>query len=140
MRLAPVLAAALIAGPASAETVVVRPDLALAAAGRVPEQGRGSVALAVGDTLRVELPAQPGTGYSWEPRPSADAVLEAIANGADCPTGIPTGRFGAVETVCFAYRALTAGETTVAFVYRRHWETLPDGVLRYDLAVGVEPR
>jgi predicted secreted protein len=130
MRLLPALLLALAAAPAAAE-VVVRPDFGLG--------GRGSQAEAasvpVGQTLRIVLPAQPGTGYSWQMQPPDPALLAPVR--ASCPAP-PDARPGGVEPACFAFRALQLGSAGIAFVYRRPWETWDAG-LSYRLSVSVVP-
>lgn len=132
MRVAPLLLA--LAAPPAMADVVIRPDLPLTGSDTIAATAR----VPLGDTLIVMLPAQPGTGYSWDPRLPEAGVLLPI--DADCVVQRPLdGRVGGVEPVCFAYRATGSGAETASFVYRRPWEDGTDGLLRYDLAVTVTP-
>jgi len=130
--LALAVALLLAAAPAVAE-VVVHPDLALTDTGTT----RGAATVRAGEILAVRLPGQPGTGYSWEVRPVDPGLL--APRETRCAEPPADGRVGGVVPTCFAWRAAAPGAATLAFVYRRHWETEPDGVLRYDLAVTVAP-
>lgn len=123
----------LAAASAGAATLVLRPEIALTGGGAVS----GAARLDVGDVLVVVLPSQAGVGYSWEPRPADPARLGPTE--AACPERRADGLVGAPAPACFAWRALAPGEVGVTLVYRRHWETLPEGVLRYDLVVTIAP-
>lgn len=127
----------LIAGPASGG--VVSPTIPATETGTTKtgttETLRGSTTLAVGEPLLVVLPGQAGAGYSWEARPGDPAVLEPQT--AQCAGARGDAPVGGAVPACFAWAGRAPGTTVVTFVYRRHWETQPDGVLRYDLTVTV---
>lgn len=142
MRLAIALLASLAAAPAAAD-VLLQPRIELTGTGPIAEAAH----LRVGETLRILLPAQPSTGYSWEMRVEDPSVL--APDEAACPApradgvldgGLDRGLVGGVAPVCFAFRALAPGETRVALTYRRHWETRPEGLLRYEAKVAIAPQ
>ncbi len=121
-----------MAAPAAAE-VVLRPDLTLTDTNR----HTAAVSVPVGGTLRVEMPAQPSTGYSWEPRPAEPAILEI---GNDCDAGPGEGLVGGLGRSCYLWHATGEGKTVLSLVYRRHWETRADDtLLRFDIEVTVTP-
>lgn len=120
------VASLLIADPALAG--VVSPSLPLTGPGSLS----GSTTLAVGEPLLVVLPGE-GPGHAWEARPADPALLEPQT--AHCAAARGSGT--ASVPSCFAWAARAPGATVLTFVYRRHWETSPDGVLRYDLTVTV---
>jgi predicted secreted protein len=105
--------ALLLAGPAAGETIDVRPELALQ--GSTPFHA--AVVAHVGDTVRIDLPDQTGTGYSWTTNVEGD-VLEA----GRTETG-PAPRPGALTRQLFTFRAVAPGSSRLVLVYRRPWET-----------------
>lgn len=125
------LALALATSPAAA--LVVQPSLSTTEAGVLT----GAATIGVGEPLLVVLPTQQGTGYTWAVRAGTSAVLETQTAVCDAARG--DTRVGATVPSCFAWAGHRAGTTTLTFIYRRHWETRPDGVLRYDLTVTVRP-
>jgi predicted secreted protein len=130
MRRSAALAAFLIvACPATAG--VVSPTLSLSG----PDTQTGSTTLGVGEPLLVVLPAQAGAGYTWEARQADPSVLEPQT--AQCAGARGDTPVSATLPACFAWAGRAPGTAVLTFVYRRHWETRPDGVLRYDLTVTV---
>lgn len=125
------LSAALLLAASPAAALVVQPSLPMTETSTFA----GTATIAVGEPLLVMLPTQAGTGYSWEVRPADPAVLETQT--AHCSAARGDARVGATVPSCFAWAGRAPGQTTLTFVYRRHWETQPDGVLRYNLAVTV---
>ena len=74
------------------------PKTVIAAERRVAK----TVQLAVGETLNVELPGNPSTGYTWAVSPLAvDGVIEQVGDIASCPEhrsdGCPRRVHGAVQ-------------------------------------------
>ena len=93
------LAALMLAAPVAAETIEVRPELAL--------QGTAAFRTAVtarpGDTIRVDLPGQAGSGYAW----SATLEGEALVPGRT-ETGV-AARPGGPAREILTYRAAAPG-------------------------------
>ncbi len=107
------LAALLLGGPALAETVEVRPELALQ--GAAPLQT--SVAAHLGDTIRVDLPALAGTGYAWSATVQGDAVQPGRIDKREAKR--PGGPTREIRN----YLAAATGTARVTFDYQRPWET-----------------
>jgi predicted secreted protein len=107
------LAALLLAAPAAAETIDVRPELALQ--GSTPFHA--AVAAHVGDTVRIDLPDQTGTGYAW-----TIAIEGGVLEAGRTETG-PAPRPGGLTRQLFTFRAVAPGSSRVVLVYRRPWET-----------------
>jgi inhibitor of cysteine peptidase len=94
----------------------------------------GRVSLRVGQTLVVELPGNPSTGYSWTGG-GQDGVL--------VPSGEPefvadSEMLGSPGTVVLRFEAARPGETRLSLAYERSWETT-EPIDTFSLAVTVEP-
>lgn len=96
-----------------------------------------TVQLAPGDTLVLSLPANPGTGYTWEIQPPLDAeVLK--------PEGEPrsvqqdSGKTGAPVSLVFRFTAGKTGEATLKLIYHRVWETNTPPANTYEVTVKVQ--
>jgi inhibitor of cysteine peptidase len=98
------------------------------------EDSGGEVTVQKGQTLTIELKANPSTGYSWQFVESKGAILkqlgepefEAESDLLGAP-GMQTLRFEAVE----------AGQMELRLVYRRPWETDVEPVETFTLIVTV---
>jgi len=101
------------------------------------EEAGKTVTLAAGDQLVVSLPANPGTGYSWEMQPAPD---ENILTLVDEPqfSAQDTNRVGAPGLLRFTFDARNPGETTLTLVYHRGWETGVPPLETYAVKVVVE--
>ena len=93
-----------------------------------------TVALSTGDTLRVRLASNPGTGYRWAqaaPTPSMLTFIDSTFNG---PDGSALGAPGVQQ---FRFLAAQRGSATLVLVYARPWETDPASTdtVRIDLSV-----
>jgi inhibitor of cysteine peptidase len=72
--------------------------------------------------VRVTLPSNPTTGYSWEmAEQGEDAAVLVVAKEFRMSAGA-SERVGAGGVEHFRLRLLKAGRFTVTFVYRRSWE------------------
>lgn len=82
-----------------------------------------TTALKVGDTLRVELPSNPSTGYSWQIADNDSSVLAPIGESqfSLSPDATPIPGSGGVQT--FHFHAIGEGESTLTLIYVRPWET-----------------
>lgn len=96
-----------------------------------------TVTLAAGDRLVVSLPANPGTGYSWEIQPAPD---ETILKLVDEPqfSAQDTNKVGAPGLLSFSFDALSPGETSLNLVYHRAWETGVPPLETYEVTVVIE--
>lgn len=81
-----------------------------------------AITLRVGDTLEVNLPGNPSTGYGWQAMPSPSPILEPISEPAFRPDGSGIGAGGRVT---LRYRASLAGVLELALAYRRPFENQP---------------
>jgi predicted secreted protein len=102
-----------LAAPVAAETIDVRPDLTFQ--GSTPFQA--AVEAHVGDTIRVDLPAQAGTGYAW----TATTEGEIVEPGRSEKR--PAARPGGPEHEILTWRATAPGTARIGLVYHRPWET-----------------
>ncbi len=82
-----------------------------------------SVTLAVGDTLQVEIPSNPGTGYSWKITSNDADVLTPLGEPQFGLQAGVTPVTGAGGTQTFHFRAVGKGQTPLTLVYVRPWET-----------------
>ncbi len=127
MRRPLLLAALLLASPALAETIEVRPDLTFQ--GTTPYLT--AVAARVGDTIRVDLPAQAGTGYVWT------ATLEGDALRPGRSETHAAARPGGPKREIRTYVAGATGSARISFAYRRPWEAAKPPARQVVLNVAV---
>jgi inhibitor of cysteine peptidase len=100
-----------------------------------PDEG-GTVQMTPGDTLRVRLHSQPGTGYSWT---VAEVDAAALAESAPRkfvppPQQIP----GAIGHDVFEFRAARSGRTSLEMSYVRPWEKGVAPARTFRLNVNIE--
>jgi inhibitor of cysteine peptidase len=96
-----------------------------------------TVNLAAGDQLVVSLPANPGTGYTWELQPAPDeAILKLAAEPQFAAQD--TNQVGAPGLLTFTFDAISAGETMLSLVYHRTWETGVAPLETYEVMVRVK--
>jgi inhibitor of cysteine peptidase len=95
-----------------------------------------TVTLAPGQGLLIALDTNPSTGFSWEITAAPDpAVLTPLGEPAFVPAG--GGQIGAGGQAVLTYTAVAPGETSLALVYRRSWESMADAADDFDLSVVV---
>ncbi|RAI59599.1 protease inhibitor I42 family protein [Roseicella frigidaeris] len=99
-----------------------------------PEQDGASIALRIGERLRLRLPAQLGTGYSWAPDP-APRLLRPTGQQVEAPERT---RPGGTETQVFDFTAAATGRETLQLAYRRPWEP-GTPARRFRLQVEIAP-
>ena len=80
----------------------------------------GAVSLAPGQGLRIELPLNAGTGYSWRLDREADG---AVLSGGSSQTTNAALPGGPIVTV-FTYQATARGKTELSFTLKQPW--MPD--------------
>lgn len=83
---------------------------------------RSSVSLRVGDTLEVELPGNPSTGFSWQTSLPTSPVLVALGQPEFSPD---SGAIGAAGRVKLRFQAALTGTVQLSLVYRRSFENQP---------------
>lgn len=79
-----------------------------------------TVNVRVGDEVVIQLPAQMGTGYSWQLR-ARDAKV-AVPEGEPELKSTPGQAPGAAEQQLFRFKIQAPGSTTVQLQYVRPWE------------------
>ncbi|MBN1630348.1 MAG: protease inhibitor I42 family protein [Thermoleophilia bacterium] len=101
------------------------------------EDNGTTVAVKPGDTIDVILEGNPTTGYGWSVDLSDEdaAILEQVGE----PSYVPdSGLIGAGGTYTFTFRALAAGDATLALHYSRVWESVPP-LETFSVTVAVAP-
>ncbi|MDO9348858.1 MAG: protease inhibitor I42 family protein [Anaerolineales bacterium] len=108
--------------------VAVLVVLFLISAGCGPKQAKltgadngKSVTSNAGETLVIELGANPSTGFSWEVSELDTAILAQVGEFEYHGTSIvPMPGSGGTQTLTL--KALQPGQTTVTLIYHRSWE------------------
>ncbi len=101
------------------------------------EEAGKTITLAAGDRLVISLPANPGTGYTWEMQPAPDESILKLVDEPQFRAQDPN-KVGAPGLLSFTYDALSPGETSLTLVYHRAWETGVPPLETYDLTVVVK--
>ena len=100
------------------------------------EQNGRVVTVKVGDSISVQLPENPTTGYAWALDSIDPKLLEARAP-AYHPAGAGPGT-GGVKTWALSARA--AGRTRLELKRWRHWEGDKSIVERFAVTLDIKPR
>ena len=88
----------------------------------VTEKDNGkSVQRMIGQTLAIQLPSNPSTGYTWEVQRLKGPILEG--GRRYIPAGSHTPGAGGVESMEF--HAQETGTEAITLYYRRSWEHDP---------------
>ena len=88
---------------------------------KIIEKDNGKlVELTVGNTLIIELPGNPTTGYTWEVGSVNVSVLKQAGNTAKFKAD--TDLTGSPGKVTLRFKAVGPGKTTLKLIYRRPWE------------------
>jgi predicted secreted protein len=124
------LAALVLAAPAAAEVIEVRPELSFQGSAPLRE----AVEAHVGDTIRVALPAQAGSGYAWSETVAGDVLVPGRRESR------PADRPGGPQPEIRTYRATAVGGARIDFAYRRPWETSRPPARQVVLSVTVTER
>ncbi len=104
---------------------------------KIIEKDNGKlVELTVGNTLIVELPGNPTTGYMWETGSVNASVLKQDEGAAKFKPD--TTLTGAPGKVILRFKATGPGKTTLKLVYRRSWEKGVAPVKTYQADVVVK--
>lgn len=99
-------------------------------------QKGGSTGLEVGHVLRIELPANPTTGYAWTLAEVDTDVLKPPPEEEYLPP--QTDAMGAGGISIWRFEAVGPGTTTLRLVYRRPWEEEAPPAETFDFTVAVE--
>lgn len=95
-----------------------------------------SVQLRVGDTLRIVLPANVSTGYSWKVNQN-DASVLAVNDTENQRAQI--ARIGANHTQTLAFTAKMPGRDDLTLNYARPWEKNAKPARTYAVSITVSP-
>ena len=99
-------------------------------------QSGGTVVIAEGGSLTLDLPVTSGTGYVWEVEVTPSGLLEVpreaitIRGDAAMPGSVTQSRWILTQA--------TVGKGTVEAVYRRPWEVDVPPAKRFSVSVEVE--
>ena len=109
----------------------------------VKESVNGStVTIGTGDRLRVELPSNPSTGYSWQTMELNSWVLARTKRPVYTPdwvVGADRQRMvGSGGKLTLEYEAIGAGTSPVRIAYSRPWETNAAPAKTFQLTVVVK--
>lgn len=110
---------------------------------QVDGAGKGEVVMALtllpGDSVRVELTAASGTGYSWQL--AGEPKLVAVDKSGPQPVRSEPGPVGAPYREVYVLRAgETAGDETIRFILARPWESkMPAKTLTIAVTVRQQP-
>ena len=112
----------------------------------VTTQDNGSsLILRQGETLRVVLSGNAGTGYSWDLEGHDPSRVEALgqesrqAPGPPLPDGRSLPLAGGPQQISFLFRMLKPGRTALALRYWRAWEGAGSVVERFRLQLLIVP-
>ncbi len=101
------------------------------------EQNGGTVALIVGDRLRVRVDGNPGTGFVWQPEKLDASLLEQVGEPEFTQNNNLPGGEGAF---LFTFKALKAGATHLRLVYHRPFEKDTPPAQVFDVLVDIQER
>ena len=95
-----------------------------------------TIAMRVGQTLAIRLPANPTTGYSWTLAEKPELLVLIKSEYAGAAT--KDGAMGSGGTQIFAFEARDTGAATITLNYRRPWENDPPA-RRFTVTVNITP-
>ncbi|MDD5085904.1 MAG: protease inhibitor I42 family protein [Candidatus Omnitrophica bacterium] len=97
--------------------------------------GNSEVSVVKGQTLKLELEANPTTGYMWEiEKISPDGLLE---KAGDYSYRRQFNLIGGGGLQIFSFNAVKKGEAELGFVYRRPWEDKKQVAKKFNVRVLV---
>lgn len=86
------------------------------------DQLNGIFAMNKGETLVIELPANPSTGYAWEVENLDTTIFEQIGDIEFVQESKEEPVVGAPETQIIRLKAVASGQTTLNIIYHRSFE------------------
>jgi len=104
-----------------------------------------SVILRQGETLKVVLSGNAGTGYSWDLERHDPSRMEPLdmesrqAPGPPLADGHSLPMAGGPQQISFRFRMLTPGRCTLVLRYWRPWEGAGSVIERFQLQVVIVP-
>ena len=93
------------------------------------------ITLQKGQTLTVELEANPTTGYTWEMVEPEGAVLSQVG---EPEFKADSDLLGAPGTLTLRFEAVQAGQMELRLVYHRPWETGVEPLETFTVQVTVQ--
>ena len=92
-----------------------------------------AVTLTLKSRLMIQLPTQPGTGFSWAPKSTSSLLRLAKSYEKTSAHMLP----GGTETAVFVFTPVTSGTDQLELDYRRPWEhgVTPATVFRFTVTV-----
>ncbi len=109
------------ASPPAATTVLVEHDRAC------------PVRLQGGQTLIVNLPSDPTTGFRWQVEQSAATVLDSL--GPEVFRSAANGVVGGEGVSSWRFQAARAGEDRLRLTYRQPWEPGAEPAAEFDCRI-----
>jgi predicted secreted protein len=107
----------------------------------VDETMTHSVKLRAGDTIKVSLDVQMGSGSSWHLATPPPANLELLGSEVTRPQNqnTPPGMVGQREVQVFRFKAVSKGDVSLEFRKARPWEKQkPEKTFSVQLAVSAK--
>jgi predicted secreted protein len=104
-----------------------------------------SLSLRQGETLKVVLSGNAGTGYSWDLERHDPSQIEPLgmesrqAPGPPLPNGRSLPLAGGPQQTSFLFRMLRPGRSTLQLRYWRPWEGASSIIERFRLRVVIVP-
>jgi inhibitor of cysteine peptidase len=96
----------------------------------VYEQDYGKIfEINVNDTLKLNLPSNPSTGYAWVPNGNTGIVLKDLGT-YQFASNAGNDVVGADGIQTLSFKAIKTGEDLVTLVYAHPWEVV-DGTYEY---------
>ncbi|HEY41250.1 MAG TPA: protease inhibitor I42 family protein [Dehalococcoidia bacterium] len=97
------------------------------------------VVIDAGKLLVIELPSNPTTGFRWElSEPVDEDLITLVESNYEPVTESTTGIAGAGGTEVWTFKALTAGNATIAMEYSRPWEGGEKAVETFEVTVIIK--
>jgi len=88
--------------------------------------------------ITISLPANATTGYAWTVTEINGSSLEQIGDIQYTPERAPEGMVGTGGTALAKFRAINAGQTTIALAYARPWEKGVPPIRTFKLTIMVD--
>ncbi len=86
------------------------------------DQLNGILGMRTGETLVIELPANPSAGYAWEVDDLDTALFEPVGETEFVQEKNDEGLVGVPETQIIRLKAIASGKTTLKLIYLRSFE------------------
>jgi inhibitor of cysteine peptidase len=91
----------------------------------------------IGDTLCIQLPDNPTTGYTWQLESTDERLLQLESTSYSVTS---PGKMGSGGTRTFVFLAVSPGTAEIRFIRRRSWEPVEKALRRYAVTVQIHER